>query len=76
MTIYGAVPRGAYRQMPKGNPRSLGFERYLLGFNGSGHYIQVPDSPTIRNLYMSPFTIELAARTGSLPWSPDLQTFV
>ena len=33
MTIYGAIPRGGYRQMPKQNPRSLGFERYALGFN-------------------------------------------
>ena len=32
MSIYGARPRGAYRQMPKGNPRSLGFERYILHF--------------------------------------------
>ena len=34
MPIYGAVPRAAYRQQPRGNPRSLGFERYALGFNG------------------------------------------
>lgn len=42
MTIYGAVPRGAYRQMPKLMPRSLGFERYTLRFNGVTSNVSCP----------------------------------
>ena len=33
-TIYGAIPRAAYKQHPRRNPRSMGFERYTLAFNG------------------------------------------
>lgn len=43
MTIHRAIPGGRYRQRPKGNPRSLGFERYTLGFDGLNQYVEVPD---------------------------------
>lgn len=73
MTIYGAIPRGAYKQQPKLMPRSLGFERYALGFNGLDNSIEVPDSASIRNLYRSPFTIEVfAKKTVLLPGGETL----
>ncbi len=39
MHNYGAIPQGAYRQMPKLMPRSLGFERYALGFDGVDDHV-------------------------------------
>lgn len=39
MHNYGAVPRGAYRQLPRQRPRSLGFERYTLDFDGVSNYV-------------------------------------
>ena len=33
MHNYGAIPRGAYKQQPRQQPRSLGFERYRLSFD-------------------------------------------
>jgi len=56
MTIYGAVPSGAYRQRPKQNPRSLGFERYALGFNGVSSYARVLDAVSLQ--LVSGFTFE------------------
>ena len=56
MTIYGAVPRGGYRQMARGNPRSLGFERYALDFNGVNNYVDCGITPSLQ--ITGAFTIE------------------
>jgi len=40
MTVYGAIPRGAYKRMPRQMPRSWGFERYALRFDGDDYVSQ------------------------------------
>ncbi|MCD6147907.1 LamG domain-containing protein [bacterium] len=47
MGTYSALPRAQYRQQPKRMPRTLGFERYALGSNGSTNYVEVPDSASL-----------------------------
>ena len=39
MTIYGAIPRDGYKQQPRRIPRSLGFARYALSFDGVDDFI-------------------------------------
>jgi hypothetical protein len=41
MTSYGAIPRGGYKQQPKRVPRSLGFAKYALRFDGVDDYVEV-----------------------------------
>lgn len=42
-----AMPRGAYRRQPRRLPRSWGFSRYALGFDGSDDRVEVPDDPSL-----------------------------
>ena len=42
MTIHGAIPRGGYRQQPKRIPRSLGFARRTIFFDGVDDHIAIP----------------------------------
>jgi len=39
MGTYSALPRAAYRQQPRRLPRSLGFERYTLSFDGVDDHV-------------------------------------
>ena len=39
MTIHGAKPRSGYKQQPRRIPRSLGFARYTLSFDGVDDYV-------------------------------------
>lgn len=48
MHNYGAIPRGAYRQLPKLLPRSLGFERYALSFKHTlSQYVDCGNDPSL-----------------------------
>ncbi|MBT9148467.1 MAG: hypothetical protein DDT32_02241 [Syntrophomonadaceae bacterium] len=47
MSIYGAIPRGGYKQQPKRTPRSLGFARYALGFDGVDDYIDCGNAASL-----------------------------
>lgn len=65
MPIYGAIPRGAYRQLPRQQPRSLAFERYALGFNGINNYVSVPAAATELDFTTENFTFEIILKWNS-----------
>ncbi len=41
MTVYGAIPKRAYLEQPRRQPRGLGFERHSLLLDGAEDYIDV-----------------------------------
>jgi len=47
MGIYSALPRAEYREQPRRMPRSSGFERYALSFNGSTNYVDCGNNPSL-----------------------------
>ena len=59
MTIHGAIPRGGYKQQPKRMPRSLGFARHLLRFNGVDQFVDLGTDP---RLYPPAFTLSVMLR--------------
>ena len=64
MGTYSAIPRAAYRQQPRRMPRTLGFERYALGFNGSSNYVDCGDDPSLNPT--NAITIEARIRLNDL----------
>jgi len=73
MPIYGAIPRGAYRQLPKGNPRSLGFERYVLGFDPTiPNYGEIPAGATQLNFTSEDFSIIIRVKFDDVSINPQL----
>jgi len=46
-----------YRQLPKRLPRSLGFKRYTMYFDGVDDYVEIPDSD---DFHTKEFTVEVA----------------
>lgn len=38
------VPRSVYRARPKTSPKSFGFSRYALDFDGRDNYVEVPST--------------------------------
>jgi len=45
--MMGTVPKSIYKRLPKRMPKSLGFSRYALAFDGSEDYVGVPDDPSL-----------------------------
>jgi len=50
------LPVSIYKEMPRLMPRSLGFKRYALLFDGVDDYVEVADSPLLSNI--APITLE------------------
>jgi len=44
-----SLPKSVYKKLPKRLPKSLGFSRYSLDFNGS-NYVEVPDDPSLEGM--------------------------
>jgi len=47
MGTHSALPRAQYRQQPKRMPRTLGFERYALSFDGENDYVDCGNDPSL-----------------------------
>lgn len=63
MPVYGAIPRAAYRQQPRRQPRSLGFERYALRFDDTQQAVDCGADPSLKG---NSNTVEIIAKAGAL----------
>jgi len=61
--MYKSLPTQEYTRMPKRMPRSLGFERHALRFDGVDDYVEVPDSESLN--ITDAITIEAWIKTSS-----------
>ena len=71
MTIYGAIPKGGYKQQPRRIPRSLGFARHVLALDSVDDYVEVPDSPSL-----NPKSITIEFRVYQTSRHPSTWTFL
>jgi len=63
--VYKTLPRSIYQRMPKELPRSLGFERYTLSFDGVDDCVRVLHDPSIS--LPDDFTVGIWIKTTFVP---------
>ena len=64
MALGTGLPKRVYKRLPRRLPRSLGFKRYCLAFDGVDDYVGVPHSASI-SIVGKGLTVE------ALTWSED-----
>ena len=63
-----AIPKGGYKQQPRRIPRSLGFARYALSFDGADDFVDAGNNASLDVDYL---TVEMWFKIDSFPVTDD-----